>query len=186
DYEFEYSFKFSLDDAKKAGLLDKQIWRQYTKTMLKWRAVSGCARVVFSDIIGGLYTPEEIISISDNVEASIDEDENIQIIEKPAAAEKTASPEKIASSEKTVSPEAESSESEILGEVADNSEVTCEAIDRISAGSFWNGKVYKNNTVYLDNQKFKLSAAELEKFLKVWDELQNAVNNTASNNDLPF
>jgi hypothetical protein len=71
DYDFEYSFTFSMDDAKKAGLLDKQIWRQYPKTMLKWRAVSGCARVVFSDVIGGLYTPEEIRTLNpvrENVE----------------------------------------------------------------------------------------------------------------------
>ncbi|MDP4175438.1 MAG: hypothetical protein Q8933_15800 [Bacteroidota bacterium] len=184
DYEFEYTFQFSLDDAKKAGLLDKQIWRQYTKTMLKWRAVSGCARVVFSDIIGGLYTPEEIISVSDNVEASVDEDENIQIIEKSKNdMGSSASPEE-SSSYDFRSSEEESSPS---GGVIDDENINHEAIERIKNGSFWNGKVYKNNSVYLDNQKFQLSALELEKFLKVWDELQYARNNdTLSNSDLPF
>ncbi|MGE5683053.1 MAG: hypothetical protein ACM34K_19500 [Bacillota bacterium] len=173
DYEFEYTFVFSMDDAKKAGLLDKQIWRQYTKTMLKWRAVSGCARVVFSDIIGGLYTPEEIISTSDNVEASLDEDENIQIIEKIERIHPTSE-----------LPPADLSGTGITDEQQEV--INSEAIDRIMAGSFWNGKVYKNNSVYIDNQKFQLSPAELEKFLKIWDDLQSGKKETVSSDDLPF
>ena len=82
DYENTYTFSFTLDDAKKANLTNKQVWKEYQKTMLKWRAVSGCARVVFPDIIGGLYTPEEMASITD-AEIIVDEEENVIIKENP-------------------------------------------------------------------------------------------------------
>lgn len=81
DYNFEYTFSFSMEDARKANLLDKAIWKQYGKTMLKWRAVSGCARVVFSDVIGGMYMPEEIASTAENVSATVDENENVIVQE---------------------------------------------------------------------------------------------------------
>lgn len=49
-------------DGKKntISLADKYNWKQQPAVMLKWRAVSACARVVFSDVIMGFYTPEEI------------------------------------------------------------------------------------------------------------------------------
>ena len=50
-------------DAKRAsamGLLTKDNYKKQMDTMLKWRAVSDACRVVFPDVIQGLYTPEEI------------------------------------------------------------------------------------------------------------------------------
>lgn len=73
DYDMSHTASFNIDDAKKAGLMDKQIWRQYTKLMLQWRAVAICARVVFPDIMSGLYTPEEIACIDNNIHADIDQ-----------------------------------------------------------------------------------------------------------------
>lgn len=185
DYDFEYNFTFSIDDARKAGLLDKQIWKQYTKTMLKWRAVSGCARVVFSDIIGGLYTPEEIISISDNIVAKVDEDENIQVIESDEKS--TRSNEQFLQQEwKNASGQSASADDTAEAESVDT-ERSFEALDRIKAGAFWNGKVYKDNSVYIDNKKFKLSASELERFLSAWDEIHSSGKNTQeASTDLPF
>lgn len=81
DYENEYTFKFSLEDAKKAGLLNKEIWKSYQSFMLKWRAVSGCARTVFPEIIGGLYVPEEILSIEDNLKAEVNDEGDVIVIE---------------------------------------------------------------------------------------------------------
>jgi hypothetical protein len=51
---------FTLDDARRMGLADKSNWRQQPRVMLRWRAVSACARVVFPDVVSGLYTPEEM------------------------------------------------------------------------------------------------------------------------------
>jgi len=56
-------FRFTLDDAKRAGLLGKQPWQQYPQQMLRWRAISMGARVVFPDAIMGCYLPEEVAPI---------------------------------------------------------------------------------------------------------------------------
>lgn len=51
---------FGFDEAKAMGLLSKDNYRKQAGTMYKWRAVSACARVVFPDVLLGLYTHEEI------------------------------------------------------------------------------------------------------------------------------
>lgn len=52
--------EFTMDDARKQGLADKDNYRRQAKVMLKWRAVAACAREAFSDVVLGLYTPEEM------------------------------------------------------------------------------------------------------------------------------
>lgn len=51
---------FSMDDARALGLADKDNWRKQAKTMRKWRAIAAAARIVFPDVIWGMYTPEEL------------------------------------------------------------------------------------------------------------------------------
>lgn len=51
---------FSQEDAQAQGLWGKDNWKKQPKVMLRWRAVAACARIVFPDIILGLYTPEEM------------------------------------------------------------------------------------------------------------------------------
>lgn len=60
DSSLSFRTRYTLEDAKQAGLLDKQNWRQMPKIMLYWRCLAKIARVVFPDVIGGLYTIEEI------------------------------------------------------------------------------------------------------------------------------
>lgn len=51
---------FSLADAKRAGLLDKESpWRTYPRRMLQMRARSWALRDTFPDALGGLMTSEE-------------------------------------------------------------------------------------------------------------------------------
>jgi hypothetical protein len=58
---FEYTATFSLEDAKRAGLVKpKGGWEKYPANMLRWRAVGYCADVVFPDVIGGMLRPEEL------------------------------------------------------------------------------------------------------------------------------
>jgi hypothetical protein len=58
---FAYSVIFTMDDAKRAGLVkDKSGWVKYPANMLRWRAVGYCADIVFPDVIGGMYRPEEL------------------------------------------------------------------------------------------------------------------------------
>jgi len=54
-----YSTTWDMARAAKMQLTKKDNWVKQPMTMLKWRAVSDAARVVFPDIISGLYTPEE-------------------------------------------------------------------------------------------------------------------------------
>lgn len=48
------------EDGKMISLSQKFNWRGMPVTMRKWRAVSAACRIVFPDIIQGMYIPEEI------------------------------------------------------------------------------------------------------------------------------
>lgn len=65
---------FTMEHAKKMGLAGKHNWKVQPETMLKWRAVSACARVSFPHVISGLYTPEEI-----NPDLVVDSDGKIEV-----------------------------------------------------------------------------------------------------------
>lgn len=67
-----HSETFSMDDARQMmtseyrdgkkrviPLAEKYNWKQMPATMRKWRAIAACAKVVFPDVILGLYTTEE-------------------------------------------------------------------------------------------------------------------------------
>lgn len=58
----EQDFTFTLEDAQKAGLLNKRNWQQYPKSMLWARAVSQLCRQLFPDVSAGngFYTAEEL------------------------------------------------------------------------------------------------------------------------------
>jgi len=51
---------FSVDDAKSMKLDGKDNWKKQPAVMRKWRAISAACRVVFPDIIQGMYIPEEL------------------------------------------------------------------------------------------------------------------------------
>ena len=57
----EHQAEFSLKDAEAAGLIGKRNWKQYTESMLTWRAVSKLCRILFPDVVlGAGYVPEEL------------------------------------------------------------------------------------------------------------------------------
>lgn len=53
-------YAFTIDDAKRAGLLNNATWTKYPAAMLRARTISAVARMAFPDSIGGMYTPEEL------------------------------------------------------------------------------------------------------------------------------
>jgi hypothetical protein len=53
---------FTIQNATKAGLVNKQVWKDYPRNMLFARAVSNGARLFCADIITA-YTPEEVEDI---------------------------------------------------------------------------------------------------------------------------
>lgn len=55
-----HTVKFGEEEAKALGLFSKDNYKKQPATMFQWRAVAMCARVVFPDVILGLYTPDEM------------------------------------------------------------------------------------------------------------------------------
>jgi hypothetical protein len=56
----EYVSTFTLDDAKRAGLLGKENYSKWPANMLRWRAVGNALHVVAPDVLVGIYTPDEL------------------------------------------------------------------------------------------------------------------------------
>jgi len=52
-----YKSYFTLEDAKRAGLMDNKNWQRYPRIMLEWRAIGHALKVVAPDAIMGLDVP---------------------------------------------------------------------------------------------------------------------------------
>jgi hypothetical protein len=86
-------FIFTIEDAARLGLTNKDNWKKQPKVMLQWRCIGHVARTVFPDCLSGVsYTPEEM-------GAEVDDEHNI-IEVKPEP--KTPTPE-VVKSEPTIS-----------------------------------------------------------------------------------
>ena len=56
--------EYTLDDAKKAGLIKPDgNWTKYQRQMLRWRAIGDALRIICPDLVMGLLSPEEAESI---------------------------------------------------------------------------------------------------------------------------
>lgn len=57
----EMTVTFTLEDAKRAGLANKNVWKTYPASMCWARALSQLCRMLFPDVVlGAGYTPEEL------------------------------------------------------------------------------------------------------------------------------
>lgn len=56
-------------------LSEKHNWKSQPKTMRKWRAIGACARVVFPDVLGGMYLRDEVENIVEDTADAVYEDE---------------------------------------------------------------------------------------------------------------
>jgi hypothetical protein len=65
------AFTYTRAMAEAAGLVSKLNWQRYPSEMLCWRALSTAARFACPDIVGGLYTPDEIADVAVNEEGEI-------------------------------------------------------------------------------------------------------------------
>ena len=55
-----FTASFTMEDAQKAGLASRDVWKKYTEDMLYNRAMSRLARRLFPDVIGTAYVEGEI------------------------------------------------------------------------------------------------------------------------------
>ncbi len=62
------SMPYTIQDAQRAGLTGKPVWKAHPATMLRARAVSNAARAVAGDIFCGFYSDDEIEEIRDKSE----------------------------------------------------------------------------------------------------------------------
>ncbi|MDK8350400.1 hypothetical protein QP786_00265 [Gleimia europaea] len=75
DPDFEYRCEWTLERAKKAGLLGNDTWAKYPAAMLRARAITEVARAGASEALYGVvYTPEELGASVDEDGAVIDPD----------------------------------------------------------------------------------------------------------------
>ena len=76
------TIEWTIEMAKKAGLLDKQgsNWLKYPRAMLRARVISEGIRTVYPGVIVGVYTPEEVQDFTEPVEAQVVE--NGEVINK--------------------------------------------------------------------------------------------------------
>jgi len=55
-----HTVTFGKKDAVQIGVINKDVYKKFPETMYLWRAIAMCARVVFPDVISGVYTPDEL------------------------------------------------------------------------------------------------------------------------------
>jgi len=61
---------FSMDDAKRANLANKETWKAYPQDMLRARAQARACRRGWPEIVGGMYDPDELSGSSQDVGGS--------------------------------------------------------------------------------------------------------------------
>jgi hypothetical protein len=62
---------WTLDDAKKAGLLGRQNWQKHPRRMLQARATAELCQLIFSDAVAGMAATEEVIDDAEGPAAEV-------------------------------------------------------------------------------------------------------------------
>jgi len=70
---------FGRSEAQALGLASRDNYKKQAAVMFKWRAIAACARVVFADVILGLYTPEEMGAVT-NEEGEVVETQIAEVV----------------------------------------------------------------------------------------------------------
>lgn len=86
----EKQYEYTLAQAKAAGIYrvgekGKSVWEAHTADMLRMRAASKLARMVYPDVLTGCYTPDELEDIPETVDARVEPAPGAQATRGPAA-----------------------------------------------------------------------------------------------------
>lgn len=79
-WELQGTSRFTIEDARRAEVANGDNWRKYPRNMLFARALSNGARWFCSDVVSGIYTPDELGALED-------EDGNLAVTPDPADAD---------------------------------------------------------------------------------------------------
>jgi hypothetical protein len=78
----EEDIKYTYKDAQLMGLTGKDNWKKQPGVMMYWRCFSKAANRVCPDLIGGMYTTEELTSFTPNSpQVNVTEDGDVEVIE---------------------------------------------------------------------------------------------------------
>jgi len=61
----EVRWRYTIEQARKAGLLEQDQWKRRPDVMLRWRCIAELARDQYPDIIMNCYTPDEMAEIGE-------------------------------------------------------------------------------------------------------------------------
>ena len=60
---------WTMEQAQRAGLTGGQQWRTYPEAMLRARCAAALARIVYPDIVAGIYDPDELADVAPQAQA---------------------------------------------------------------------------------------------------------------------
>lgn len=58
------TFTFTIQDAQRAGLVNKDNWKKYPRQMLRARCITEAARAIAPDAVVGIYDPDELGAVT--------------------------------------------------------------------------------------------------------------------------
>lgn len=114
--EEAFSFRFTIDDARKMDLQGKDNYKKQARTMLMWRACAQALRFKCPEALGGLYAKEELETLDMGYSApQMSQDRQVKKIEanvatraeSPAAVKPQAKPKESGPSEGSPVPDSE-------------------------------------------------------------------------------
>ena len=151
-----HTVTFSMQDATAMGLSNKDNWKKQPAIMRQWRAVAAAARVVFPDVVLGLYTPEELGA---NVVA--DEQGNMTIVSAPEPPLRLAEPPAI--------------EGEIVHEEEPSASIRGAGIPARQSVTYWTDDEQKFTAFYKSAlDKFSMTQATVDEVLERFEGLNLA------------
>jgi hypothetical protein len=90
-----FECSFTIQDAEKAGLSARDVWKKYAKDMLYNRCMSRLSRILFSDVIGTAYVEGEISEAKAVEKLQQAECEDITPTACPPSEERDITPEQV-------------------------------------------------------------------------------------------
>lgn len=72
---------FTIKDAAKAGLVNKEVWKSYPKNMLFARAITNACRFYCPEVISGYYATEELEDMGETVGVPAKTEVRVEIAE---------------------------------------------------------------------------------------------------------